>query len=64
MPRNIRDDDVFISYEVQCQGVGAGETPLESRVAGFVTSSPGRAWRKVRIGVHCNLDHPLVTRRP
>ncbi len=25
-----------------------------SRVAGFVTSSPGRAWRKVRVGVHCN----------
>ncbi len=30
MPRNIRDDDVFISYEVQCEGVGEGETPLET----------------------------------
>lgn len=29
MPRNIRDDDVFISYEVQCQGVGEGKRHLK-----------------------------------
>ena len=41
MPRNIRDDDVFVRYRVQCRGVGAGETPLET---GYINTDGIPPW--------------------